>query len=113
MSLVRWKGPTDIVAGLDPKFIRQEGQSLTPPAGALCTDCYRPFFCLSWRCSNSGHQDGCHREQSRLFHFFISLLSLDLLVYKLKRERGAKTVTVLDFFSKLFEQCYDKLPLAH
>jgi hypothetical protein len=45
------------------------------------------------------------------------LLLLDLLVYSLKRERRVKTVTALIFFywifSKVLEQSYDKLPLAH
>ena len=35
MALMREKGPTDAVARMDPKLIRQKGQRLAFPIGAL------------------------------------------------------------------------------
>jgi hypothetical protein len=80
MALMRRKAPTDAVAGLDPKFIWQKGQSLASPSGAFRADGYLPFLALSGRCSNTGNKDCRHCEQSHLFHFFVSPCFRNLLV---------------------------------
>src|ERR1700676_1113989 len=74
------KGPTDAVAGMDPEFVRQKGQSLASPICALRAGRRLPFFGLNRSWGGSGHKNGCYRERSRsfchalrhLFHFFLS-----------------------------------------
>jgi hypothetical protein len=92
MALMRGKGPSDAVAAMDPKFIRQEGQSMASPIGAFSAGYCLPFFGLSHPGDSSGHQDYRHREHgpfrhtsSYLFHFSSSLLLLSL------RSSGATT----------------------
>src|ERR1700730_1276101 len=43
MTLMRRKGPTDGVARMDPEFIRQKGQRLASPIGALRAHAYLPL----------------------------------------------------------------------
>ena len=57
--------PTDAVTGMDPEFIRQEGESLAPLVSAFGAGGYPPFLTLSSCRNRSGHQDGCRREQRK------------------------------------------------
>src|SRR5436309_8809996 len=106
MALMCRKGPTDAVAGMDPKFVRQESQSLTASIGALRADHHLPLFGLNRRGNSSCRQDGYRQEShwfrhalQHLFHFFNSPCFCSSCEYnKLKRESGARTVTAFECF---------------
>src|SRR6266403_1648015 len=50
MALMRGKGPKDAVARMNPKFIRQKGQRLASPIGALRANAYLPLSLDQLRC---------------------------------------------------------------
>ena len=132
MALMRGKGPTDAVAGMDPKFIRQKGQSLASPIGALRAGQRLPFFGLNRCCGSS--PSGWPSPQTKLLlltfpslggSFFLSFFShrdrtpivtpaefaaaARSAGTKLKRENGARTVTAFENFFRweISSRCYN------
>src|SRR3954471_24669074 len=82
MAFVGGKGPTDAVAGMDPKFIRQKGQSLAPSIRALRAGYRLPLFSARGARCSSRHQNGYRKESDSACltyrHLFHSLDSFHL-----------------------------------
>src|SRR4029077_17915494 len=104
MALMRGKGPKDAVARMDPKFIRQKGQRLASPIGALRAPAYLPLVLDQLRDDQNRQRQRpteCRRKSGEVeTNHCPSQGQLLRRQFKLKKSKCVVHSLVLPFFSQ-------------